>query len=55
MLDNAGVKVKPNLTSGGFCQYVSDDFLPSKLLEPGFPRKISVHTGINGCMNSDLR
>ena len=35
--DNAVAKGKPNLTVGSFCQWVNEDLLPNKMLEPGFP------------------
>ena len=36
------MKGASNLTSLSFCQWVNEDLLPNEVLEPGFPRRISV-------------
>ena len=41
---NASVKGKPNLTKHTLCQWINDELLPNEMLEPGFPRHISVET-----------
>ena len=42
--NNSNVKGKPNLTAGGFCEYVNNDLLRNETLEPGYPRKIGLET-----------
>ena len=42
--EKASVKGASNLTSLSFCQSVNEDLLPNEVLEPGFPRRISVET-----------
>ena len=42
--ENANIKGKPNMTTASFCQWVNNELLPNSVLEPGFPRKISVDT-----------
>ena len=42
--ENANVKGCPNLTTHSFCHWVNDELLPNEILEPGFPRKVSVET-----------
>ena len=42
--ENANVKGRPNMTTASFCQWVNNELLPNSVLEPGFPRKISVDT-----------
>ena len=42
--ENANVKGRPNLTTHSFCRWVNDELLPNEILEPGFPRKVSVET-----------
>ena len=42
--ENANVKGRPNLTKYSFCRWVNEDLLPNEILEPGFPRCISVET-----------
>ena len=42
--EKASVKGASNLTSLSFCQWVNEDLLPNEVLEPGFPRRISVET-----------
>ena len=42
---NAVVKGRPNLTSHSFSQWVNQSLLPSSILDPGYPRSISVETG----------
>ena len=41
---NAAPRGRPNLTSNAFCQWVNNDLLPNSVLEPGYPRKVSVET-----------
>lgn len=41
---NAVVKGRPNLTSRSFCQWVNESLLPNSILDPGYPRKVSVQT-----------
>ena len=43
--NNAVVKGRPNMTSISFCRWVNDVLLPNSILEPGYPRRISVQTG----------
>ena len=42
--DNAAPRGKPNLTASAFCQWVNNDLLPKSVLEPGYPRRVSVET-----------
>ena len=42
--ENTVVKGRPNMTAASFCHWVNGD-LPTQVLEPGYPRKISVETG----------
>lgn len=42
--NNSNVKGRPNLTVGGFCDWVNNDLLPNETLEPGYPRKLCVET-----------
>ena len=44
--ENTVVKGRPNLTAGSFCQWVNECLLTTRTLEPGYPRHISVETGI---------
>ena len=41
---NAAPRGRPNLTSSAFCQWVNNDLLPNSVLEPGYPRRVSVKT-----------
>ena len=41
---NAVVKGRPNMTAGSFCRWVNENLLPNSVLDPGYPRKISVQT-----------
>ena len=41
---NAAPRGRPNLTSSAFCQCVNNDLLPNSVLEPGYPRRVSVET-----------
>ena len=41
---NAAPRGRPNLTSSAFCQWVNNDLLPNSVLEPGYPRRVSVET-----------
>ena len=34
---NAAPRVRPNLISSAFCQWVNNDLLPNSVLEPGYP------------------
>ena len=42
--NNNNVKGRPNLTVGGFCEWVNTDLLINETLEPGYPRKIGLET-----------
>ena len=42
--ENTNVKGRPNLTKHSFCRWVNDELLPNEILEPGFPRCVSVET-----------
>ena len=42
--NNNKVKGRPNLTVGGFCEWVNTDLLINETLEPGYPRKIGLET-----------
>jgi len=42
--NNAVVKGRPNMTSISFCHWVNEVLLPNSVLEPGYPRCISVQT-----------
>ena len=42
--ENTNVKGRPNLTKHSFCHWVNDELLPNEILEPGFPRCVSVET-----------
>ena len=41
---NANVKGKPNLTTHSLCCWINEELLQNEILEPGFPRHISVET-----------
>ena len=41
---NAAPRGRPNLTSSAFCQWVNNNLLPNSVLEPGYPRRVSVET-----------
>ena len=41
---NASVKGKKNLTAAAFCSWVNEVLLVNNVLEPGYPRKVSVAT-----------
>ena len=41
---NAAPRGRPNLTSSAFCQWVNNDLLPNLVLEPDYPRRVSVET-----------
>lgn len=41
---NAVVKGKPNLTAVSFCCWVNESLLPNSILDPGYPRRVSVQT-----------
>ena len=42
--ENAAPRGRPNLTSGAFCQWVNNELLPNTVLDPGYPRRVSVET-----------
>ena len=42
--ENAAPRGRPNLTAGAFCQWVNNELLPNSVLEPGYPRRVSVET-----------
>ena len=42
--ENAAPRGRPNLTAGAFCQWVNNELLPNSVLEPGYPRSVSVET-----------
>ena len=42
--ENAAPRGRPNLTSGAFCQWVNNELLPNTVLDPGYPRSVSVET-----------
>ena len=42
--ENAAPRGRPNLTAGAFCHWVNNDLLPNSILEPGYPRRVSVET-----------
>ena len=42
--ENANVKGEPNMTTASLCQWVNNELLSNHVLEPGFPRKISIDT-----------
>ena len=35
---------RPNLTAGAFCQWLNNELLPNTVLDPGYPRSVSVET-----------
>ena len=41
---NAVVKGRPNLTSHSFCRWVNESLLPNSVLDPGYPRSVSIET-----------
>ena len=41
---NAVVKGKPNMTAISFCRWVNESLFPNSILEPGYPRRVSVQT-----------
>ena len=48
---NASVKGKQNLTAGTFCQWVNGCLLVNNVLEPGYPRRISISTALRWLHN----
>jgi len=48
---NASVKGKRNLTAGAFCQWVNGCLLVNNVLEPGYPRRISISTALRWLHN----
>ena len=42
--ENAAPRGRPNLTLRAFCLWVNNELLPNSVLEPGFPRRVSVET-----------
>ena len=42
--ENAAPRGRPNLTSAAFCQWVNNELLPNTVLDPGYPRRVSVET-----------
>ena len=42
--ENAAPRGRPNLTARAFCQWVNNELLPNSVLEPGYPRRVSVET-----------
>ena len=42
--ENAAPRGRPNLTAGAFCQWVNNQLPPNSVLEPGYPRRVSVET-----------
>ena len=41
---NAVVKGRPNMTSIAFCRWVNESLLPNSILDPGYPRSVSIET-----------
>jgi hypothetical protein len=42
--ENAAPHGRPHVTASAFCQWVNNDLLPNSVLEPGYPRRVSVET-----------
>ena len=42
--ENSAPRGRPNLTASSFCQWVNNELLPNSVLEPGYPRRVSVET-----------
>lgn len=42
--ENDCVKGKSNLTNSMFCQWVNEVLLPNQVLDPGYPRNVSIET-----------
>ena len=42
--ENAITKGKPSLTNGKFCKWVNEVLLPNQVLDPGFPRSVSIES-----------
>ena len=42
--ENAAPRGRPNLTAAAFCQWVNNELLPNTVLDPGYPRRVSVET-----------
>ena len=42
--ENAAPRGRPNLTSAAFCQWVNNELLANTVLDPGYPRRVSVET-----------
>ena len=42
--ENAAPRGRPNLTASAFCQWVNNELLPNSVLDPGYPRRVSVET-----------
>ena len=55
--ENNVSKGRPNLTASSFCQWVNDCLLPTHVLEPGYPRRVSVVTArkwLHGAQKGNL-
>ena len=48
---NASVKGKKNLTAAAFCSWVNEVLLANNVLEPGYPRRVSVTTALRWLHN----
>ena len=42
--ENAAQRGRSNLTASSFCHWVNNEVLPNSVLEPGYPRRVSVET-----------
>ena len=42
--EHAAPRGRPNLTASAFCQWVNNELLPNSVVEPGYPRRVSVET-----------
>ena len=42
--ENSAPRGRPNLTASSFCQWVNNELLPNSVIEPGYPRRVSVET-----------
>ena len=43
---NASIKRKKNLTAAAFCHWINEVLLHNSVLDPGFPRRVSLTTAL---------
>ena len=52
---NASVKGKKNLTAAAFCHWINEVLLHNSVLEPGYPRRVSLTTALRWLHNLDFQ